>query len=121
MEGTARRLAGGLAVAGMWMVCALGVPAAAGAGAVDDGCRDADGPAPLCIGMEKLGERATAECRRAGVASDEQCATVPVGRAVIRSAVDDYQSSDTHRRLALQYELGGDVPLANAPWIGTHN
>jgi hypothetical protein len=105
----------------MWVACALGAPAGAGAGPVDDACRGSDGPAPLCVGAEKVGERASAECRRPGVASDEQCAEVPAGHRVIRSEVDDYQSSDVHRRLALQYALAGDVPFANAPWLGTHN
>lgn len=27
----------------------------------------------------------------------------------------------TQRALGLQYELAGDVPLRNAPWVGTHN
>src|SRR4051794_37516564 len=27
----------------------------------------------------------------------------------------------TQRALALQYELGSDMPLRNAPWAGTHN
>src|SRR3954469_25265378 len=121
MQGTARRRLWGLAVTGTWTACALAVPAPAGAGPVDDACRHNDGPAPLCVGTEKVGERASAECRRPAVASDQQCAEVPAGHRVIRSEVDDYQSSDVHRRLALQYELGDDVPLANAPWIGTHN
>ena len=105
----------------MWIACALALPAAAGAGPVDDACRDSEGPAIVCVGAEKLGERASAECRRTGAAGDEQCATVPAGHRVIRAEVDEYQSSDVHRRLALQYELGGDVPFANAPWLGTHN
>src|SRR5947209_19785814 len=120
MHGRGRRRLWGLAATGMWIACALGAPAGAAAGTVDDACRANDGPAPLCVGAEKVGERASAECRRPGVASDEQCANVPAGHRVIRSEVDDYQSSDVHRRLALQYELGGDVPLANAPGLGTH-
>jgi hypothetical protein len=121
MRGTGRRRLRGLAATGIWMACALGVPAGAGAGPVDDACRGNDGPASLCVGLEKVGERGSAECRRPGIASDEQCANVPAGHRVVRSEVDEHESSDVHRRLALQYELGGDVPFANAPWLGTHN
>lgn len=35
--------------------------------------------------------------------------------------VEDFQGSWVDRALELQYALGGDVPLLNAPWIGTHN
>lgn len=36
-------------------------------------------------------------------------------------AVDDFQGSWVDRALALQYELGADLPLVNAPLLGTHN
>ena len=104
----------------MLVGCALALPAVAGAGEVDDACRANGGSASMCVGLEKAGERVSAECRRLGAASDEQC-VVPLGHRVIRGAVDAYQSSWTHRALGLQYALGNDVPLANAPWIGTHN
>ena len=74
----------------------------------------------MCVGMEKLGERASAECRRTGVAGDANCVT-PAGRAVSAQAVDAYEGSWVHRALGLQFDLAGDVGLANAPWIGTHN
>jgi hypothetical protein len=35
--------------------------------------------------------------------------------------VDDHERSWVHRALGLQYELGGDVALRNAPWVTTHN
>ncbi len=105
----------------MLIALALLAPGHARAGQVDDACRQASGPALSCVGMEKLGERLSAECRRAGAVSDEQCAAIPAGRRVIRSAVDDYQRTWTHRALTAQYALGDDVPFANAPWIGTHN
>lgn len=32
-----------------------------------------------------------------------------------------YEASDTHRTLAFQHDLANDVPLRDAPWLGTHN
>lgn len=62
-----------------------------------------------------------ATCRRDLPASDEQCAAVPTSPAVSEAAVAAYQSSDVHRALQLQYDLGNDLPFANATWLGTHN
>jgi hypothetical protein len=64
---------------------------------------------------------AAAACRRDTPATDEQCAAVPLSPAVSEQAVADYQHSDVHRALQLQYELGNDVPFAHASWLGTHN
>jgi hypothetical protein len=80
----------------------------------------------MCIGMGKLAERASAECRRAGDAvpgrpvSDPQC-QAPAGRSVDRAGLAAHAASWTHRALAFQYALGNDVPFVDAPWIGTHN
>lgn len=101
------------------LACAL-LPSTAAAGPADDGCRTANGPAGLCIGLEKAGERASAECRRTGLGGDADC-VMPAGRAVDAEAVDAYEDSWVHRVLGLQYDLAGDVGLANAPWVGTHN
>src|SRR5687767_4572594 len=50
------------------------------------------------------------------------CATLLAGAAsAAATPVDDYQSSWEHRALGLQYELGSDVGIRNAPWVGTHN
>lgn len=35
--------------------------------------------------------------------------------------VDAYQDSWVHRALGLQYDLSGDMPFRNAPFVGTHN
>src|SRR3954471_18438243 len=110
-----RRILGALTLA-----IAAVAAAPAHAGEVDAACRANAAPAPVCVGAEKLGERASAECRRLGATPDEQC-VLPLGHRVIRRAVDDYESSWTHRALAFQYALGRDVPLSDAPWIGTHN
>lgn len=52
--------------------------------------------------------------------SEEQCGQAP-GAHPSEKAVAAYATSWTHRALGLQYELGNDLPFANAPWIGTHN
>ena len=62
-----------------------------------------------------------AACRRSTPATDEQCAAVPLAPAVSEAAVASYENSEVHRQLALQYALAGDVPLVQAPWLGTHN
>lgn len=36
-------------------------------------------------------------------------------------AVDDFQGSWADRALDSQFDLAGDVPLRNVPWVGTHN
>jgi len=93
---------------------------AAAQSVTQEGCRDSLGLLAPCVGVGKLGERASAECRRFGVVDDEACST-RVGRRVVRAEITKYQSSDTHRTLAFQYALAGDIPLRNAPWAGTHN
>lgn len=72
------------------------------------------------VGLDKLAERASAECRRTGVATDEQCAP-PVGHKVIRKQIAAYEGSWLQRTLQFQYRLGNAVPFRDAPWIGTHN
>lgn len=37
------------------------------------------------------------------------------------AAADAAEPGWTQRALALQYELAGDLPLRNTPWVGTHN
>ena len=61
-----------------------------------------------------------ATCRR-DLATDEQCAAVPLSPAVSEKAIQDYLAGPVHRDLAFQYALGDDLPLRFAPWIGTHN
>ena len=103
------------------LVLAALAPAPAAAQALgEEACRDALGVQAACVGGGKLGERAAAECRRLGIVSDEEC-WARVGRRVVRSEIAAYEQSHTHRTLAFQYALGNDVPLRNAPWIGTHN
>lgn len=74
----------------------------------------------LSVGRDKLAERISAECRRAGVADDATCYT-GIGRRVIRSEVAAYEKTWVHRANEFQYRLGDRVPFKDAPWIGTHN
>ncbi|MCA1712359.1 MAG: hypothetical protein LC789_12250 [Actinobacteria bacterium] len=71
--------------------------------------------------VEQAAGDTAATCRRDTPASDEQCGAVPLSPAVSEAAVAAYEKSDLHRALALQYELGNDLPFRNASWIGTHN
>jgi hypothetical protein len=92
---------------------------AAGAQVLGDGSCPVPSAA-TCTGLDKLGERVSAECRRSGLASDADCWS-RVGRRVVREEIDRYEASWTHRTLAFQSRLGDRVPFADAPWIGTHN
>jgi hypothetical protein len=73
-----------------------------------------------CYGADVLVRDASSYCRWANVTPDETCAT-PIEPAVSESAVAAYESSWAHRALGLQYALANDMPLRNAPWVGTHN
>jgi hypothetical protein len=44
-----------------------------------------------------------------------------VASAAITDDIGAYQTSEVHRQLGLQYELGNDVGMQDIPWIGTHN
>ena len=62
-----------------------------------------------CYGADVLARDGQAHCKAAGAcASDEE-------------AIAAYERSWTHRALAFQESLSRDVPLRDAPWIGTHN
>lgn len=71
--------------------------------------------------VQHAAEDAAATCRRDTPATDEQCAAVPLAPAVSEAAIASYEKGDVHRALALQYELGNDVPFRQATWLGTHN
>lgn len=86
--------------------------AASEGGALTQTCRGVnEGLRGPCRGTEQVASAAVATCRYAG-GPEAACP---------RAAIDAYESSWVHRALAFQYELGGDVPLRNAPWVGTHN
>lgn len=109
-----------------WVAAALAAAALgvlAPVAAAQESCPPGDS---ACIGAQKLGERASAECRRAGDAlpsrpvADPACQT-PAGRRVDRAGVAAHAGSWVHRALAFQYALGEALPFRDAPWIGTHN
>ena len=92
---------------------ALALPAAAQAapdGPLAGQCRQVDAHLVTpCYGADVVSRDAQAHCRAAGACpSDEQ-------------AIAGYERSWTHRALAFQEALSRDVPLRDAPWIGTHN
>ena len=73
-----------------------------------------------CYGADVIVRDTSSVCRWADATPDETCAT-PIEPAVSESAVAAYESSWVHRALGLQYALANDMPLRNAPWVGTHN
>jgi hypothetical protein len=73
-----------------------------------------------CYGADVVTRDTSSLCRWANATPDETCA-LPPEPAVSESAVQAYESSWTHRALGLQYALANDMPLRNAPWVGTHN
>jgi hypothetical protein len=84
--------------------------APASAGPLTDSCRSTDAALVLqgpCRGAEQVISAAEQQCRGAG--------------ACPRYSTDAHQRSWLHRALAFQYELAADVPMIDAPWIGTHN
>lgn len=95
-----------LAFVAAFLAGAVGTAAAAPSGPVAQQCAAIDTTlAKACYGADVAGRDAAA------VLTPQQAT----------AAVDAYEHSATHRALALQYALGDDVPLRNAPWIGTHN
>src|SRR4051794_9505193 len=87
-------------------------PAAAAApdGPAADQCKQVDGHLVTpCYGADVLARDGQADCKAVGAcASDEP-------------AIASYERSWAHRALAFQESLSRDVPLRDAPWIGTHN
>src|SRR3954464_13861934 len=98
-----------------WMLLVALLAFAPAAAAAPDGpaagqCKQVDEHLVTpCYGADVLSRDGQAHCKAAGAcASDEP-------------AIASYERSWTHRALAFQYALGNDVPLRDAPWIGTHN
>jgi len=81
------------------------LPAAAHA-QVSDTCSPAGNPVEtLCYGGDVI-------------TRDAQAYADP---ARYEPAIEAYGKSWTHRTLAFQYKLAGDVGMVDAPWLGTHN
>src|SRR3954469_12315806 len=64
---------------------------------------------PLTVGADVVARDVAATCRSAG------------GPCQPEADVSGWGDTWTHRALAFQYALGNDVPLRDAPWVGTHN
>src|SRR5436305_3546963 len=64
---------------------------------------------PVTLGATVVERDAAASCRHAG------------GPCQPEADVSGWDRTWTHRALAFQYALAGDVGLVDAPWIGTHN
>src|SRR5436305_5582064 len=64
---------------------------------------------PVTLGATVVERDAAATCRSAG------------GPCQPEADVSGWDQTWTHRALAFQYALAGDVGLVDAPWIGTHN
>jgi hypothetical protein len=113
-------LAALVGVLAAFALCAAGAGAASEGGPITRNCTRVDERlrAP-CRGAEVIGSAGTATCRWAG-APTPAC-TTPVTPRVSAEAVDAFRGSWVDRALRAQYELGNDVGLRNAPWVGTHN
>src|SRR3954451_8063784 len=81
---------------------------------VDESCGALSPSAAPCIGLDKLAERAAAECRRIGV-PEKQC-VLPLGHRVSSKIVARYRRTWLHRSAAFQYRLAHALPLVRAPW-----
>ena len=100
------------------LLLAAAVPASAGplvetCGGVDPALTGA------CRAPEVFVAQGSAVCRNA-TGEDVAC-TTPLGPKVDRRKVTAHQHSALHDALALQYELGSDLPFRETPWLGTHN
>src|SRR3954465_2075586 len=87
--------------------------------AADETCGALSPSAAPCTGLDKLAERAAAECRRIGL-PPRRCA-LPIGHQVRGKTVARYRRTWLHRAAAFEYELGDGLPLLHAQWLGTHN
>jgi len=75
--------------------------------------------AAACRGFEKLGQDASAICRR--LLQDDAACVTPFAPPVERREVAAYQQTWVHRALVLQRALGDGLPWRDAQWLGTHN
>jgi hypothetical protein len=103
----------------LFAALALTAGSAHGQTTADDTCSSLSPSAALCTGLDKLAERAAAECRRIGLPAN-RCA-LPLGHQVSRSIVKRYRTTWLHAAAAFQYGLGNGLPLLRAQWLGTHN
>jgi hypothetical protein len=86
---------------------------------LDSACNQASPSAAFCVGLDKLADAASTECRALGI-PDSNC-VLPAGQKVLASDTAGYLRSWTHRTVEFQYALGDSLPLSQAQWLGTHN
>ena len=98
---------------------ALSAGPAAAQQPLDDTCAGISPSAAPCIGFQKLAERLSAECRRAGVPAS--ACRLPLGHEVGDDVTAAYLKTWTHRAAAFQSRLGDPLRLRDAQWLGTHN
>src|SRR2546423_9707159 len=101
------------------LVAALLLAAPARAQPGDDACSKVSPSASFCIGLQKLAEAASAECRRIG--RPPSACKLPLGHQVAGEITRNYGKSWLHRAAAFQYRIGEPLPFQRAQWLGTHN
>src|SRR3954468_21266566 len=99
-----------LLLAGLLALLSCSSAAAAPSGPAYDACAQADKRlGTMCYGADVAVRDGRATCRRAG------------GPCQPEADVSGWDRTWAHRALGLQYALGGDLGLRDAPWVGTHN
>src|SRR3954471_8827457 len=100
-----------LVLAGLLAVLVCCAPAsAAPSGDAYTACAQADKRlGTMCYGADVAVRDGKATCRRAG------------GPCQPEADVSGWDRTWAHRALSLQYALGNDLGLRDAPWVGTHN
>src|SRR3954468_21729730 len=99
-----------LLLAGLLALLSCSSAAAAPSGPAYDACAQADKRlGTMCYGADVAVRDGKATCRRAG------------GPCQPEADVSGWEGTWAHRALSLQYALGNDLGLRDAPWVGTHN
>jgi hypothetical protein len=104
---------------GLFAALALMAAGAQAQTPADQACGSVSPSAAPCTGLDKLAERAAAECRRIGL-PERRCA-LPLGHQVSRRIVARYRKTWLHAAAAFQYRLDDGLPFLRAQWLGTHN
>jgi hypothetical protein len=113
----ARRI--GCAFSTLLLILLLSPRAHAATPPLNSACDQASPSAAFCVGLDKLADAASTQCRALGV-PDSRC-VLPAGQKVLARETAAYLRSWTHRTVEFQYALGDPLPLIQAQWLGTHN
>jgi hypothetical protein len=106
-------------LAALLLILLLSPRAHAATPPLDTACDQASPSAAFCVGLDKLADAASTECRSLGI-PDNGC-VLPAGQKVLARDTAAYLRSWTHRTVEFQYALGDSLPLSQAQWLGTHN